>query len=237
MPKPRDEEDDLFHSEADVEFVDDDAKAKPKRKVAKKKAVKKKVAKKAAPKRTKKVAREPAPESAAPADDQADADDTPETESARPRRPRRKAVAGADVEIAPRKKKPAVPKKTKSSAGGFGAGLGLEDDPATAAAAPTAKPTEDLTAAQKGQTASEEASDQEAQAEKKPVADEYGRPEPLANYVVHVYELGRHKRTIERDFTPEHAEAYAREYSRTAKHYGRSAVAGKKDTQPAKTLD
>jgi len=67
--------------------------------------------------------------------------------------------------------------------------------------------------------------------------DEYGRPEPAANYVVHVYEYKKFKRTIERPFTPEEAEAFATEYNRTSKSYGRFAVAGKNDAKPKKTLD
>jgi hypothetical protein len=80
----------------------------------------------------------------------------------------------------------------------------------------------------------EEGSDA-AQAEE-PV-DEYGRPAPAANYVVHIYENKKFKRTIERPFTPEEAEAFATEYNRTAKLYGRVATAGKNDAQPKKTLD
>lgn len=67
--------------------------------------------------------------------------------------------------------------------------------------------------------------------------DEYGRPEPAANYVVHVYEQKKFKRTIDRPFTPEDAEAFATEFNRTAKPYGRLAVTGKNDTKPKKSLD
>lgn len=67
--------------------------------------------------------------------------------------------------------------------------------------------------------------------------DEYGRPSPTANYVVHVYEFSKFKRTIDRPFTPEDAEAFATEYNRTAKSYGRVAVAGKNDAKPKKTLN
>jgi hypothetical protein len=67
--------------------------------------------------------------------------------------------------------------------------------------------------------------------------DEYGRPEPAANYVVHVYEHKKFKRTIDRPFTPEDAEAFASEYNRTSKPYGRFAQAGKNDAKPKKTLD
>jgi hypothetical protein len=67
--------------------------------------------------------------------------------------------------------------------------------------------------------------------------DEYGRPEPAANYVVHVYEHKKFKRTIDRPFTPEDAEAFATEYNRTGKSYGRVAVTGKNDAKPKKSLD
>jgi hypothetical protein len=67
--------------------------------------------------------------------------------------------------------------------------------------------------------------------------DEYGRPKPQANYVVHVYEHKKFTRTIDRPFTPEDAEAFATEYNRTAKSYHRVAVAGKNDTPPKKSLD
>jgi hypothetical protein len=67
--------------------------------------------------------------------------------------------------------------------------------------------------------------------------DEYGRPEPAANFRVHIYEYQQFKRTIDRPFTPEDAEAFASEYNRTSKSYGRFAVAGKEDAKPRKTLD
>jgi hypothetical protein len=68
--------------------------------------------------------------------------------------------------------------------------------------------------------------------------DEYGRPEtPPANYVVHVYEHKKFKRTIDRPFTPEDAEAFATEFNRTSKSYGRLAVTGKNDAKPKKALD
>jgi hypothetical protein len=67
--------------------------------------------------------------------------------------------------------------------------------------------------------------------------DEFGRPAPVANYVVHVYEYRNFKRTIDRPFTPEDAEAFASEYNRTSKAYGRFAVAGKIDAKPRKSLD
>jgi hypothetical protein len=67
--------------------------------------------------------------------------------------------------------------------------------------------------------------------------DEYGRPQPKADYVVHVYEYNKFKRTIDRPFTPEDAEAFATEFNRTSKAYGRTAVTGKNDFKPKKTLD
>jgi hypothetical protein len=68
--------------------------------------------------------------------------------------------------------------------------------------------------------------------------DEYGRPETTpANYVVHIYEHKKFTRTIERPFTPEDAEAFATEFNRTSKAYGRVAVSGKNDAKPKKTLD
>ena len=67
--------------------------------------------------------------------------------------------------------------------------------------------------------------------------DEFGRPAPVANYVVHVYEHRKFKRTIDRDFTPEDADAFATDYNRCAKSYGRIAVAGKKDVPPKKSVE
>jgi hypothetical protein len=77
----------------------------------------------------------------------------------------------------------------------------------------------------------------EPQADDDEPVDEYGRPEPKADYVVNVYEQRKFKRTIDRPFTPEDAEAFATEYNRTAKPYGRVAVSGKNDVKPKKALD
>jgi hypothetical protein len=77
----------------------------------------------------------------------------------------------------------------------------------------------------------------QAAGEEEGEVDEYGRPEPAANYVVHVYEYKKFKRTIDRPFTPEDAEAFATEYNRTATPYGRTALAGKNDVKPKKTID
>lgn len=67
--------------------------------------------------------------------------------------------------------------------------------------------------------------------------DEFGRPAPVANYVVHIYEHRKFKRTIDRDFTPEDGDAFATDYNRYAKSYGRMAVAGKKDVPPKKSVE
>jgi hypothetical protein len=68
-------------------------------------------------------------------------------------------------------------------------------------------------------------------------ADEYSRSELPANFRVHVYEFRQYKRTIDRPFTAEDAEAFASEYNRTSKPYGRFALAGKEDAKPRKMLD
>jgi len=82
-----------------------------------------------------------------------------------------------------------------------------------------------------------EAEEEVAAEEDEEVVDEYGRPEPVANYVVHVYENKKFKRTLERPFTPEDAEAFATEYNRASKSYGRFAITGKNDAKPKKSLD
>ncbi len=94
----------------------------------------------------------------------------------------------------------------------------------------------DLEKESEGASADEDSRLDEADAEQEAV-DEYGRPEPAANYVVHIYEHKKLKRTIDRPFTPEDAEAFATEYNRTAKAYHRIAVAGKNDAKPKKSLD
>ncbi|MFO0791356.1 MAG: hypothetical protein U0805_17995 [Pirellulales bacterium] len=80
------------------------------------------------------------------------------------------------------------------------------------------------------------AADREPAEDEEPV-DEYGRTEPAANYVVHVYEHKKFKRTIDRPFTPEDAESFASEFNRTGKSYGRFAVTAKNDAKPKKTID
>jgi hypothetical protein len=240
MPMPREEDDDLFHREADVDF--DDADEKPKKKTAKKKVAKKKAAapKKAAPapapKKTtkKKVKRAPAKE----------IEELEEEEAPAPRKTAKKKPAKVviDKPVPIKKKAPAKPSKPAKTTS-FGAGLfdEVEEEREPVLQDPPAKDEAPAVDFQREYTEADEpvertgaaAIDAKAGDDK---VDEYGRPAPLANYVVHVYELGRLKRTIDRDFTPEAAEAFATEFSRTSKRYGRSAVAGKKDTQPAKEL-
>src|SRR5947209_18605419 len=77
----------------------------------------------------------------------------------------------------------------------------------------------------------ERAGAERAEGEEEEPVDEYGRPEPAANYVVHIYEHKKFKRTIDRPFTPEDAEAFATEFNRTSKNYGRFALAGKNETK------
>ncbi len=60
---------------------------------------------------------------------------------------------------------------------------------------------------------------------------------PPTDHVVHIYHLGKLSRTIPRPFTAEDAEAFASEYNRTARPYGRFAVAGKEKGRVKKTID
>ncbi len=96
---------------------------------------------------------------------------------------------------------------------------------------------DDEEAADDSELADEAGAEVEAEAVEDEVVDEYGRPEPMANYVVHVYQNKKFNRTLERPFTPEDAEAFASEYNRTSKPYGRFAITGKNDAKPKKTLD
>jgi hypothetical protein len=73
---------------------------------------------------------------------------------------------------------------------------------------------------------------EEAEAEPEEVEEEA----PPADHVVHVYEYGKFKRTIEREFTAEDAEAFASDFNRTAKPYSRFALAAKAKARPKKTV-
>jgi hypothetical protein len=85
--------------------------------------------------------------------------------------------------------------------------------------------------------AEEDADAERGEGEGEEEVDEYGRPAPQANYVVHIYEHKKFKRTIDRAFTPEDAEAFATEFNRTSKNYGRVALAGKNEAPPRKSLE
>jgi hypothetical protein len=114
-------------------------------------------------------------------------------------------------------------------------GDGEEDD------GPRGEVEEEPNARERGAIDRREAEDdrgrEDVRGEDEEPVDEYGRPEPKPDYVVHVYEYQKFKRTIDRPFTAEDAEAFASEYNRTSKPYGRFAVAGKNDAKPKKTLD
>jgi hypothetical protein len=74
--------------------------------------------------------------------------------------------------------------------------------------------------------------DAEAEAEAAP-AQPAGPP---ADHVVHIYEYGKFKRTIDRKFTDEEAVSFAEEFTRTGKPYGRYAIATPDDEEPADTF-
>jgi hypothetical protein len=59
---------------------------------------------------------------------------------------------------------------------------------------------------------------------------------PPTDHVVHVYELGQFKRTIQREFTAEDAEAFVVEYNRTSRPYSRSAVAASREDEPVPSV-
>ncbi len=71
-----------------------------------------------------------------------------------------------------------------------------------------------------------ESDQEEAKKEPEPVG-------PPADHVVHVYECGQFKRTIQREFTAEDAEVFATEYNRTGKSYSRTAQVAVRDSDPA----
>lgn len=59
---------------------------------------------------------------------------------------------------------------------------------------------------------------------------------PPADHLVHIYEFGDFKRTIDRKFTDEEAVSFAEEYTRTGKAYGRYAIATPDDEEPSPTF-
>jgi len=77
---------------------------------------------------------------------------------------------------------------------------------------------------------------EEADSPKKEEEEEVKPPPPATDYVVHLYEHQDFLRTVDRPFTPEDAEAFASDYNRSAKAYGRFAVTAKNDAKPDKRL-
>jgi len=84
-----------------------------------------------------------------------------------------------------------------------------------------------------------EAQDPEKTAEGKeaaPVEEEPKEPAVPTDHVVHIYEFGKFKRTISREFTNDDAEAFAVEYNRTSSAHSRQGVAAGRDDKPAEAL-
>ena len=61
-------------------------------------------------------------------------------------------------------------------------------------------------------------------------------PGPPADHSVHVYEFGKFKRTIVREFTSDEAAAFVAEFNRTSSVHSREAVAASRDEKPAPSL-
>lgn len=55
---------------------------------------------------------------------------------------------------------------------------------------------------------------------------------PPTDHVVHIYEFGKFKRTIQREFTDEDSIKFAEEFNRTSKSYGRHAVPVERSEEP-----
>jgi hypothetical protein len=55
---------------------------------------------------------------------------------------------------------------------------------------------------------------------------------PPLDHVVHIYEFGDFKRTIQREFTDEDSIKFAEEFNRTSKSYGRHAVPAERSEEP-----
>jgi len=82
---------------------------------------------------------------------------------------------------------------------------------------------------------SAETEEQAEKVEPSPV-EEPKEPAVPTDHVVHIYELGQFKRTINREFTSDDAEAFVVEYNRTSGAHSRQAVAAGRDDKPAETL-
>jgi hypothetical protein len=170
-----------------------------------------------------------AEEDAAAEDDAAEADDASDLDASPLEEDEPAKGRGRGRKPAPPRKAP-VPSRS------------LFDEPAdepAAARAPRDNPREERFNGDAAEQRRDDNLDETFEDEKagEEVVDDYSRPAPLANYRVHVYEYKEFKRTIDRPFTPEDAEAFASEYNRTSKSYGRFAVTGKDDVHPRKLLD
>lgn len=83
----------------------------------------------------------------------------------------------------------------------------------------------------------EEVDEEEEDDAEEAAADEEEAPPPApTDHIVHIYEYGKFKRTIEREFTAEDAEEFASDYNRTARPYGRFAMAAKAKSRPKKSV-
>ena len=92
-------------------------------------------------------------------------------------------------------------------------------------------------AAKKPAPAAEEEAELEPEVEEPEVAAEAPVPTgPPADHVVHIYEFGEFKRTIQREFTDEDSIKFAEEFNRTSKNYGRHAVPVERDEEPEPRL-
>ena len=141
-------------------------------------------------------------------------------------------VAEEEPEEKPAKKPKRKPAKKKAAGRGRRPAKATAEENGSAEASEDAKSADEQAESAEGEQAATEASETEGED-----LDEFGRPKPEANYVVHLYEHKNFKRTIERPFTPEDAEAFATEFNRTGKVYGRMALAGKNDAKPKKSVD
>ena len=167
-------------------------------------------------------------------DDDDDAKPSKAKDEAEPKTPRRRSAsgdkAGKPPARVPRKgtKPPAADAKRPARA------------PRRDAAKPPAPPQQPMEPAPQGYLMDDPPLDDEpselevaAEAEAPAPAVPTGPP---ADHVVHIYEYGEFKRTINRKFTDEEAVSFAEEYTRTGKCYGRYAIATPDDEEPAPTF-
>jgi len=139
-------------------------------------------------------------------------DEASEQEEAAPTKPK-KRPAGKKGRGKPASKKPSRSKGRSE----------VDDDSEDAAASDGASDEE---------SAEGEAEDGEAAEEQKP-EEPVGPP---ADHVVRIYEFGKLTRTLPRQFTDADAVAFAEEYSRTGKVYGRLAIPAHQDDPPAESF-